>query len=198
MGRPLLRAAWTQNAEPWEKAPGLRVSFLRKRLAKDFWSRLILLFSPEADVPAGNSSQLLQLAILGSPSQFFCLALRSFPRSASLFLCSGQPQSVFLAWRSGHSPRSVFLFPCSGQPQSSFLSLRSAHSPRSASLFLCSGQPQSSFLSWHSGHSPRSVFLFPCSGPSQVVLAGRLFCIFWGLALTIGHKRDNFSPVPRN
>ena len=69
MGRPLLRAAWTQNAEPWEKAPGLRVSFLRKRLAKDFWSRLILLFSPEADVPAGNSSQLLQLTILACPSQ---------------------------------------------------------------------------------------------------------------------------------
>lgn len=37
MGRPLLRAAWIQNAEHWKKLPGLRVPFLRKRLAKDFW-----------------------------------------------------------------------------------------------------------------------------------------------------------------
>lgn len=120
-------------------------------------------------IPASSSS----LRSCPAPVIFFVLAFRSFPRSVFLFPCSGHPQSAFLAWRSGHSPRS-------------------------ASLFLCSGQPQSSFLSWHSGHSPRSVFLFPCSGPSQVVLAGRLFCIFWGLALTIGHKRDNFSPVPRN
>ena len=183
MGRPLLRAAWTQNAEPWEKAPGLRVSFLRKRLAKDFWSRLILLFSPEADVPAGNSSQLLQLAILAIPSHFFCLALRSFPRSVFLFPCSGHPQSAFLVWRSGQSPRSASLFLCSGHPQSSFLSLHSGHSPRSASLFLCSGHPQLSFLSLHSGHSPRSVSLFLCSGPSQVILSGRLFCIFLGVSL---------------
>ncbi|MGI5981825.1 MAG: hypothetical protein ACOX8F_00080 [Sakamotonia sp.] len=113
MGRPLLRAAWTQNAEPWEKAPGLRVSFLRKRLAKDFWSRLILLFSPEADVPAGNSSQLLQLAILGSPSHLFCPCVPVIPQvsfSVPLFWASPVSFSGLASWSFPQVSFSVPLF----------------------------------------------------------------------------------------
>lgn len=133
IGRPFLRAAWTQNADPWKKAPGLRVSFLRKRVAENFFSRLILLFSP-ADVPAGNFSQLLQLTILACPSQALwprvpVLPLASFPvltRPSQLFwsrvpvlplvsfsipLFWPIPGLLFWASRSSPPPWSVSLFP---------------------------------------------------------------------------------------
>lgn len=144
MGRPFLRAAWTQTAEPWKKIPGLRGLFLRKRLAEDFLSRLILLFSPEADAPGGNFSQFLQLTILARPSQDL------WPRAPVIPLVSfSVPLSLpalasFLGLAFQASPWSVSLFPCPCPPQSAFLALRSGHPPASFSVPLfwpIPGQP---------------------------------------------------------
>ena len=147
---PVFAGGLDTERGPLEESSRAPRFFLRKRVAENFFSRLILLFSP-ADVPARNFSQILQLTILARPG----LALR--PRVPVIppgqFLCSpvlAHPRPAFLGLAFQSSPWPVSLFPCSDPPQSAFLASRSSHPPGQSLCSLVLAHPRLAFLSDHS------------------------------------------------